>query len=590
MSREQATGSVQPSSQPPDTCQSGHVAGGHADRVSGARIVAEVLGAYGVPAVTFIPGEGILEIVDALALHMPHIALASFRHEAGMAYAAQAIGQLRDQPGICLAARAPGALNTTLAVHTAYTDSAPMILIVGQGSQAISGREAMLNPDDFQRVFGPLAKWVGLIDAPERIGEMFARAWHVAMSGRRGPVVLVLPEDVAHAHAKPVIPPRPQLLAPSIARGDMERLRAMLQTAQRPLMIAGGTGWQPESLKTLARLACQHLVPVATTYRRRDLLDHDDAVFVGEIGIGIDPQLAQRVSEADLLIVLNGRLGELNTLGEGFKGYALIAPDAQQRGHAQRLVHIHADAGELNAVYQADIAMLAECNAAVDSWREASEDVVPWCDSHAFDARHEWMRTLRAERLAHIASGYCEGQLDLRAVYATLDAALADNAVVTSGAGSYAIWPQRYLTHHRPGTQLGPKSGAMGYGLAAAIGAALVLEPGRQIVAIAGDGCLMMHAEELETAVRLGVSLLVLVVNNRAYGAIDAAQRRLFGRTAGTELGNIDFAAFAGAFGVKSWAVDETAAFAPALDAALAAPGVRLIELRVPRSVGKPLA
>ncbi|WP_049782487.1 thiamine pyrophosphate-dependent enzyme [Paraburkholderia xenovorans] len=576
---------------PSAAAPSGAAADGNIDRVvSGARIVAEVLGAYGVPAVTFIPGEGILEIVDALAVHTPQIALASFRHEAGMAYAAQAIGQLSGQPGVCLAARAPGALNTTLAVHTAFTDSAPMVLIVGQASQAISGREAMLNVDDFQRVFGPLAKWVGLIDAPERIGEMFARAWHVAMSGRRGPVVLVLPEDVAQAQARLSIPARPQLPTPSIARADLDRLRGMLQTAHRPMIIAGGTGWQRASLEALAALARRHVVPVATTYRRRDLVDHDDAVFVGEIGIGIDPSLARRVSEADLLIVLNGRLGELNTLGEGFKGYALIEPDAKQRVKTQRLVHLHADAGELNAVYQADLALLAEANAAVEAWHQVSAADPPWCDAQALDARRQWMSVLRAERVAYVTSGRCEGSLDLRAVYVTLDAALDDTAVVTSGAGAYAIWPQRYLTHHRPGTQLGPKSGAMGYGLAAAIGAALVLEPGRQIVAIAGDGCLMMHAEELETAVRLGISLLVLVVNNRAYGAIDGAQRRLFGRTTGTELGQIDFAAFAGAFGVKSWVVEETPAFAPALDAALAQPGVRLIELRVPRSVGKPLA
>ncbi|ABE34840.1 thiamine pyrophosphate enzyme, central domain protein [Paraburkholderia xenovorans LB400] len=586
MSREHTAGAVDPSA----ATRAGASADGNVDRVSGARIVAEVLGAYGVLAVTFIPGEGILEIVDALAVHAPQIALASFRHEAGMTYAAQAIGQLSGQPGVCLAARAPGALNTALAVHTAFTDSAPMILIVGQASQAISGREAMLNVDDYQRVFGPLAKWVGVIDAPGRIGEMFARAWHVAMSGRRGPVVLVMPEDVAQAHARLSIPALPQLPAPSIARTDLDRLRGMLQAARRPMIIAGGTGWQRASLEALAALARQHVVPVATTYRRRDLIDHDDAVFVGEIGIGIDPSLGKRVGEADLLIVLNGRLGELNTLGEGFKGYALIEPDATQRGNAQRLVHIHADASELNAVYQADLALLAQANAAVDAWQEASATGATWADAEALDARRQWMSVLRAERLAFVTGGRCEGPLDLRAVYATLDAALEDDAVVTSGAGAYAIWPQRYLTHRRPGTQLGPKSGAMGYGLAAAIGAALVLEPGRQIVAIAGDGCLMMHAEELETAVRLGTSLLVLVVNNRAYGAIDGAQRRLFGRTVGTELGNIDFAAFASAFGVKSWVVDETAAFAPALDQALAASGVRLIELRVPRSVGKPLA
>ncbi|WP_371140931.1 thiamine pyrophosphate-dependent enzyme [Burkholderia cepacia] len=558
----------------------------------GASVLAAVLAAFDVPAVTFIPGEGILEIIDAVALHAPQIALASFRHEAGMAYAAQAIGQLGGQPGICFAARAPGALNTMLAVHTAYTDSAPMILIVGQASQSISGREAMLNLDDFQRVFGPLSKWVGIIDSVERIGEMFARAWHLAMSGRRGPVVLVLPENVAQARlSQPLaLPVIPRLPCPGLPRAGLRALHALVCAARRPLVIVGGTGWSGAALDALGELAQRHCLPVATTYRRRDLVDHRADVFVGEIGIGIDPQLAKRVSEADLLIVLNGRLGELNTLGEGFRGYALIDPDDARRGQSQRLVHIYPDAAELNAVYRADLAIVAEANAALDDWRHASADGDAWIDAQAGADRVQWLANLRVERLAFVTSGRCEGPVDLRAVYATLDAALDDDALVTSGAGAYAIWPQRYLTHWRPGTQLGPKSGAMGYGLAAAIGAALVSPPTRQIVAIAGDGCLMMHAEELETAVRMGISLLVLVVNNRAYGAIDGAQRRMFGRVTGTELGAIDFAAFARAFGARAWSVTQTAGFAPALEEALSAPGVKLIELSVPRSVGKPLS
>lgn len=557
--------------------------------VSGARILADTLAAFGVPVVAYIPGEGVLEVVDALAVHAPQIALASFRHEAGCAYAAQAIGQLSGQPGVCVVARAPGALNTTLAVHTAFTDSAPMILIIGQASRAISGREAMLGYDDFPKTFGSLTKWVGTIDAPERIGEMFARAWSIAMSGRRGPVALVLPEDVAQAQAQAPVQQRPFAPRPSIGGEDMATLRDLLRQASRPMLIAGGTGWQPRTLARLAEIAHRHAIPVATSYRRRDLVDHDDGVFIGEIGIGIDPALAARVADADLLIVLNGRLGELNTLGEGFKGYALIDPAPDR--HAQRLVHVHADAGELNAVYHADLALLADPNAAVNAWyRESVAQTDPWIAPGRHDDRRQWLADARAARLAFVSSGRSEGPVDLRAVYATLSDALDADAIVTSGAGAYAVWPQRYLKHRRYGTQLGPKSGAMGYGLAAAIGAALVSAPSRQIVAIAGDGCLTMHVEELETAVRLGVSLLVLVINNCAYGAIDGAQRRMFGRSVGTELGMIDFAALAKAFGAKGWVVDETAGFAPALAEALAQQGVKLIELRVPRSVGKPLA
>jgi acetolactate synthase I/II/III large subunit len=568
---------------------------------SGAELVADMLAHWRVPAVTFIPGEGILELVDALAVRAPSIRLASFRHEAGMAYAAQAIGQLAEQPGICLAARAPGALNTTLAVHTAYTDSAPLIMIVGQAGDESSGREAMLNADDFQRVFGPLTKWVGVIDAPHRVGEMLTRAWHVAMSGRRGPVVLVMPENVATGRldaARAVsgtsaLPALPVLPRPAVGASDLATLREWIATAERPVLLAGGTGWQPEALRMLTELARRHAIPLATTYRRRDLVDHDDDGFIGEIGLGVDPTLARRIDNADLLIVLNGRLGELNTVGAGsFKGFTLLDPARCGEPDAPRLVHLHPDADELNTVYRAQLALQAEPNGFVQAWAQACEPshADAWIAPAVRDVRAAWRRDARLERLRFIDSGRCEGPLDLRAVYATLDATLAPDALVTSGAGAYAMWPQRYLKHRRPGTQLGPKSGAMGYGLAAAIGASLVLPGTRQIVAIAGDGCLMMHAEEIETAVRLDAPVLLIVVNNRSYGAIEGAQRRLFGRATGTALGAIDFAAWARAFGAWGVTVEATADFAPAFNEALQRQGVRVIELRVPSSVGKPLA
>jgi acetolactate synthase-1/2/3 large subunit len=580
--------------------------GGHARQVGmtarrGADIVADVLSAFGVPAVTFIPGEGILELIDAIAVRAPSIRLASFRHEAGMAYAAEAIGQLTDQPGFCFAARAPGALNTTLAIHTAYTDSAPLIMIVGQAHAEASGREAMLNVDDFQRVFGPLTKWVGMIDAPERIGEMLARAWHVAMSGRRGPVVLVLPENVAQASVIVRDPSLPRPVRPAIGAADLVALQALVTQSRQPVLVAGGTGWTASALTTLRALAARHLVPLATTYRRRDLVDHDDAVFIGEIGLGVDPALAKRIAESDLIIVLNGRLGELNTVAAGvFKGFTLLDPLADETETSQRLVHIHPDVNELNIVYRPDLAVQCDPNGFVAAWQAASDahasdtyasdtTAAVWCEPDQQTARRQWCGAARQDRLRFIDEGRSEGPVDLRAVYATLDATLKPDALVTSGAGAYALWPQWYLRHRAYGTQLGPKSGAMGYGLSAAVGAGLVLDPERQLVAIAGDGCLMMHVEELETAVRLGLSLLLMVINNSTYGAIDAAQRRMFGRTTGTALGTIDFKALAAAFGARAWAVSATEDFAPALLEALAMPGVKVIELRVPASVGKPL-
>ncbi|MDR5763399.1 thiamine pyrophosphate-dependent enzyme [Caballeronia sp. LZ035] len=543
---------------------------------SGAAILVDALQRFDVPVINFIPGEGILELVDALATRAPSIRLASFRHEAGMAYAAQAIGQLSGQPGVCLAARAPGALNTTLAIHTAHTDSAPMVMIVGQADMQCAEREAMLGVGHFHQVFGPLTKWVGLIESAARIPEMLARAWHVAMSGRRGPVVLVLPENVSRELADVADLPRPAPMAAAPAPQDIARFMDMLAQARRPILIVGGTGWRNEALRTLTTLAKAHGLPIATTYRRRDLVDHADANFAGEIGLGIDKALAARIAQADLVVMLNGRLGELNTVGAGaFSGFTLWTPPQQSNA----LVHVHPEPAELNASYQADLAIPADANAFVEAWAAASDAVPP--DS-------AWVREARTDRLAFIETGSCPGPLDLRAVYALLDETLSDDALITSGAGAYATWPQRYLRHRRPGTQLGPKSGAMGYGLSAAIGAAL-LEPQRQVVAIAGDGCFMMHAEELETAVRLGIDLLVLVVNNCAYGAIESAQQRQFGRATGTALGAIDFAAFARSLGAQGEAVDTTDAFAPALRRALTSGGVRLIELRVPSTVTKPV-
>jgi len=554
---------------------------------SGASIVADTLLQFGVPVVTFIPGEGILELIDELAVRAPSVRLASFRHEAGMAYAAQAIGQLSGQPGVCLAARAPGALNTALAIHTAYTDSAPLVMVVGQAGMSVCEREAMLGVDHFHQVFGPLTKWVGLIDSAARIPEMFARAWHIAMSGRRGPVVLVLPEDVSCEQVEVADLQRPSPVSPAPSLADIARFTAMLAAASQPMLIVGGTGWEHASLRTLTDLARRHGVPVATTYRRRDLIDHDDVGFIGEIGLGIDKALAARIAQADLIVMLNGRLGELNTVGAGaFSGFTLWTPP-QQPG---QLVHVHPDAAEMNSAYRADLAVQAEPNAFVAAWAASVVDDAA-DDAQAQkrrESRTQWTQAARAERLAFIAGGECPGPLDLRSVYATLDAALDANALVTSGAGAYAVWPQRYVRHHRPGTQLGPKSGAMGYGLAAAIGAGL-LDPARRIVAVAGDGCFMMHSEELETAVRLGLTLLVIVVNNCSYGAIDNAQRRQFGRSTGTALGAIDFASLARSFCAHGETVTSTDAFAPALERALALTGVSLLELRVSPAVTKPV-
>ncbi|VVE11108.1 thiamine pyrophosphate-dependent enzyme [Pandoraea fibrosis] len=557
---------------------------------SGADILADTLAEFGVRVVTHVPGEGILEILDALASRAPQIRLASFRHEAGMAFAAQAIGQLSGTPGICLAARAPGALNTCLALHTADTDSAPMILIIGQAPTETAEREAFLG-NEFHAAFGPLAKWVAQIPDAARIPEFLSRAWHTAISGKPGPVVLVLPEDVSLQQKVAPSLCAPRRAVASVDMADAHAIAEALSRSERPMVWVGGTGWTSQGIGDLVKVAERYQVPVVTSYRRRDLMDNGHSHFGGEVGIGIAAPLARRFEAADLVLVLGARTGELNTFGANvFKGFSLLRPPKP----ACKLIHVHPGEGELNNAYQADLAICARPEAVLAALVLIADERrgrdVPCTDTPDATeiARSTWVASTRREREQFVATGECPGPVDLRAVYAHLRERLPDETVVTSGAGAYAMWPQRYFPHRLPNTQLGPKSGAMGYGLAAAIGAALQGSCDRP-VAIAGDGCFLMHGEELESAVRLGLRLLVLVANNRAYGAIRASQQRMFGREVGTRLGSVDFVAYATSFGAMAWRVTATDEFAPALDAALSHDGVSLIELVLPDTLTKPV-
>lgn len=537
-----------------------------AEMVTGAGLLAGLLARWQPGPVFHLPGEGALELIDALAGVLPAGRLIACRHEAGMAFMAQAAGQMLGLPGICVAGRAPGALNTALALHTAWTDGAPLILILGQASARQAGREAFLGPE-FHQTFGPLAKWVGECQDAARLPELLMRAWAAALGGRPGPVVLVVAEDVWHQRVPappPMDPPRVQAASvpPEAARG----IGALLASAERPVLLAGGTLWPEAGRAALAAFAEAQALPVITGYRRRDLMPASSPAMAGELGIGADPALIAAVAEADLVIAAGLRLGEINTFAAGgFAGYGLL--DAPQPG--QRLVHIHPDASELNRVFRADPAIAAD-----------PASLVPLLDPAAPvpAARRAWAARLRAAREAFTTGAPGQGPLDLREVCRVLRAALPADAVLTVGAGAYAHWPQRYFPHERYGTQLGPKSGAMGYGLSAAIGV-LAACPGRRAVAMAGDGCFLMHAEELATAVHHQLPVIALVVNNNAYGAIAATQQRQFGRTTGTGLAAVDFAALARALGADGYRVAATADFAPALEAALAANRPAVIDL-----------
>lgn len=547
--------------------------------LTGADILAEIIGAWKRNPVFHVPGEGILEILDALAVRRPDVRLISCRHEAGMAFMSDATARFGDEPGLCLVGRAPGALNTCLAVHTAFSDSVPLVMLIGQAAMAHAEREAFLGIDDFQRTFAAMSKWVALVPEASRLPEFMSRAFHVALSGRRGPVVLVLPQDVLQQRVDvriPHAPPSPLRVAP--ARADLDRLQDLLRAAAKPLLIIGGSGWTAQASADVESFADRQGLPVLTAYRRRDLVDNDCPAFTGELGIGMDPALARRVADADLLLVIGMRLGELNTFGaNGFHGFSLIeAPEPRQR-----LIHVHADVGELNRVYRSDLAINATPPETMSALAALPKAI-------SADSWRDWQQAARSEREAFTSGGACPGPLDLKTVFRQLRDRLPDDAILTSGAGAYALWPQRYVAHRRFGTQVAPKSGAMGYGLPAAIGLKLC-NPGRTVVAIAGDGCLLMHGEELATAVHYRVRIIILVINNNAYGAIRLSQQRMFGRTEGTDLHSPDFAAYAQAFGAYGERVAVTADFAPALERALSVDGPALIELRTTIDAIKPI-
>ncbi|WP_198023906.1 thiamine pyrophosphate-dependent enzyme [Chelativorans sp. J32] len=544
---------------------------------SGAEVLAGLISAWNAGPVFHVPGEGILELLDALdGQAAPGIDLVTCRHEGGMAYMAQASGRLKGTPGICLAARAPGALNATLALHTAQTDAAPMIMIIGQAGGGISDRDPLLG-SDLPALFAPVSKWVAEVTEARRLPEYFARAWHMAISGRPGPVVLVVRENVwAQEVGDIAVLPCPEKPMQEIGRADLKRITHLLSKAERPLTIVGGSDWDEKAAADLAALAASLHLPVATAYRRRDMMDNDHPSYVGELGIAADRGLQEAVRRADLVFVLGMKLGEINTFGgSAFEGFSLLDVPVPK----QVLIHVHPAAEELNRAYQASLSVCATPSAVVRAL--ASSGLRPRAEWEVFRAE------LRAIREAFAKSGTCPGPVDLKEICAILRAELPDDAIVTVGAGSYALWPQRYFGHRRFGTQMGPKSGAMGYGLPAAIGVK-VTQPERVVVALAGDGCFMMHGEELATAVLHNLPIVTIVVNNAMFGAINASQKRMFGRAVGTELSPVNFADYARALGADGHVVEETGAFLPALRASLDAGRPAVIDLRVPPEALRP--
>ncbi|MCG7326884.1 thiamine pyrophosphate-binding protein [Achromobacter sp. ACRQX] len=540
--------------------------------MTGGQHVVRALLEHGVDTVFGVPGESYLDVLDALYAHREQIRLVSCRHEGAAAFMAEAHGKLTGRPGICMVTRGPGATNASIGVQTAFQDSTPMIVLVGQVGNDMVEREAF-QEIDYRRMFGQFTKWVAQIDSAARVTEYLNRAFSVATSGRPGPVVLALPEDmltdVAPALSCGAIQVPQAYPAPDALAG----MRTLLANAQRPLLIAGGSGWTDAGLASLTRFAELNGLPVACSFRRQDLFDNHHAQYVGEVGIGVNPELAEAVRQADVILAVGARLGEMVT-----GGYTLL----QSPVPSQTLIHVLASAEELGRVYQPALKIQSGMDAFAASAAELTPvDATPWRD---------WTQTLRGNYLRYTELPAARGEMDPARVIATLRDQLDPSAILTNGAGNYSAWAHRYYRFSQPRTQLAPTSGAMGYGVPAAI-AAKLRHPDRQVICLAGDGCFLMTSQELATVKQHQLGIVFIVFNNGMYGTIRMHQEVHYpGRTIGTDLCNPDFVAYAQSFGVTAERVDTHEAFGPALARALDGGSPYLIELSLDPEVITPRA
>jgi acetolactate synthase I/II/III large subunit len=530
---------------------------------SGGQVLADQLVLHGADLAFGVPGESYLALLDAL--HDTPLRLIVTRHESGAANMAEAYGKLTGRPGICMVTRGPGATNAANGVHTAMQDSTPLLLLVGQIARETIGREAFQELD-YRAVFGSMAKWVTQIDRAERVPELIARAFAVATSGRPGPVVVALPEDMLASEVDvPDAAPHRPLDGPAPTESDMARLGALLAQARAPLAIVGEGGWTARTGADVAAFAEAQGIPVAASFRCQDYVDNASPAYAGHAALAIDPALARRIREADVLLAIGGRLGEIPTAG-----YTLVRPG----GPTQRLVHVHPDPDEIGAVYPTELGIVAGLEAFAAAAR-ALEPAGAAARAGLVEAAHgEYERNLAEAR-------ELPGDLQMSAVMATLRERLPEEAILANGAGNFSVWAHRYYEFHRYPTQLGPRSGSMGYGVPAAV-AAKAVHPDRPVVCVAGDGDFLMTGQELATAVQEGLNVVVLVVNNAMYGTIRMHQERHYpGRVVGTDLRNPDFVAYARAFGAHGARVERSEDFPAALDEALACGSPALIELRV---------
>jgi len=530
-------------------------------RTGGELIVASLL-AQGATHAFGVPGESYLAVLDALHDARERLQFVICRHEGGAAYMGEAYGKLTGRPGVVLVTRGPGASNAAIGIHVAAQDSTPLIVLVGQvGTDAVD-REAF-QEIDYRRMYGSVAKWVAQIDRVERIPEYMAQAYRHALAGRPGPVVLALPEDMLAARADVPDPPRVDAIAIAPAPADVARAAQLLAGARAPLCIVGGRRWDEPATQALRAFSEATGIPVGCAFRHQDLFDNRHAHYAGDVGIGINPRLAARVRDADVLLVVGERLGEMTT-----SGYTLLDVPVPR----QKLIHVHPGAEEIGRVYQPQVPIVATPGEFLAALAQGPLAGARW---------HEQARAAHAEYDAWRRIRVAPGAVDPGALIQVLDETLPDDAIVTNGAGNNTVWLHRAFRYRRPGTQLAPYAGSMGYSVPAAI-AAKIVHPDRVVVSWNGDGCFQMNGQEIATAVQYGLAVVFVVMDNAMLGTIRMHQERHYpGRVSGTDLVNPDFAALARACGAHAETVRRTGEFAPALERARASGRAALIHVLV---------
>lgn len=530
---------------------------------SGGQVLVDALRIHGVDRVFGVPGESYLAALDAFHDVEDSIEFVVCRQEGGAAYMAEAYGKLTGKPGICFVTRGPGATNASVGVHTAFQDSTPMILFIGQVARDQVEREAF-QEIDYRRMFGQMAKWVVEIEDAARIPELISQAFHRAVNGRPGPVVVALPEDMLTDLVTVADTPAFKRVEAYAGEPQFEHLTALLMKAERPMVVAGGGGWTQQAVADLRSFSEAFSLPVAASFRCQDLFDNKHANYAGDLGLAAGPKLIQHVRDCDLLISVGARLGEMTT-----GAYTLIEIPVPK----QILVHIHPGAEELGRVYHATLPI----NASVAGFLSQAAKLPP----AATPVWTKWTSTAHADYLANIEHPQVPGPVQMGEVMEWLRGHLPADAILTTGAGNYSAWAHRFYQYRTFRTQLGPTNGSMGYGVPAAI-AAKITEPTRAVVAFAGDGCFLMNGQELATAMQYDARVIFLVINNGMYGTIRMHQERSYpGRVSGTRLTNPNFADLARSYGLHGEIVERTEEFAEAFRRSETSGKPALIEIRI---------